>query len=614
MVQGKGRTQSSFLTRLARDTRGNTMAIMAAALFPMCAMTGSAIDAARMYVVKVRLQQACDAGVLAGRKFMDEDSNTSTLDVIAANRAREFFGNNFKAGWFNTSSVQFTPVKSADNQVSATASVSVPMTTMRMFGMQAKTLSVACEARFDVADVDTMLVLDTTGSMICAASEASCTMTETTYVRPDGTTGYTYVEKSSSKIVALRNAVLAFYDALANNADPSTNIRYGIVPYTSTVNAGFAIRAANPAWMVSDNWAYQSRRVIGDTNSGGATLKTYTNTKQSDCNSYAGRTPASGYDPSTGKAVVTTVNSWTANLTGDTSKGTCIVRTQAVVPTWRYEQVSHDISDFVKGDLVADPTKINGATTRWQGCIEERDTDVATSFDYGDPPADLDADLPATSRATRWRPMWPEVEYNRGQVASKDTSNEQTNLGSADQLKAGYVSCGKPVQRLQEMTRAQLSAYVNAVDFKAIGGTYHDTGMIWGTRLLSPSGPFANDTAAHPGRQAPNRHIIFMTDGVMSPNQDLYGMYGIEDLDRRVTGGNFTNYTARHNARFNTECEIAKRRNITVWVVAFGSTLTDELRDCASTPARAFFVGTNAELEARFREIATQIAMLRVSQ
>ena len=62
---------SSAMGRLRRDVRGNTLAMMAIALIPISAMVGSGIDTARLYVVKVRLQQACDAGALAGRKAMD---------------------------------------------------------------------------------------------------------------------------------------------------------------------------------------------------------------------------------------------------------------------------------------------------------------------------------------------------------------------------------------------------------------------------------------------------------------------------------------------------------------------------------------------------------------
>ena len=60
----------NFLTRLRRDTSGNTLAIAAAAMVPLIGIVGGAVDMSRIYIIKTRLQHACDAGALAGRKAM----------------------------------------------------------------------------------------------------------------------------------------------------------------------------------------------------------------------------------------------------------------------------------------------------------------------------------------------------------------------------------------------------------------------------------------------------------------------------------------------------------------------------------------------------------------
>jgi Flp pilus assembly protein TadG len=102
MWQGKPLTAASttFFGRLARDARGNTLAMMAIALIPLSALAGSAVDMGRLYIVKTRLQQACDAGVLAGRKTMV--STDGALDTAAANQAKTFFANNFPSGLMGT--------------------------------------------------------------------------------------------------------------------------------------------------------------------------------------------------------------------------------------------------------------------------------------------------------------------------------------------------------------------------------------------------------------------------------------------------------------------------------------------------------------------------------
>jgi Flp pilus assembly protein TadG len=612
-----------FLGRLRRDVRGNTLALMAAMLIPLAALSGSAVDLGRLYTVKTRLQQACDAGVLAGRKMM-VDPSSSTLDDTATQAAQTFFANNFHAGWFKTSSVVFTPTKSGDSQVDGTATAVVPMTVMTMFGVSSRTVSVTCEARYDVADADIMFVLDTTGSMACTTADDPCGAPAASYTRPDGTTGYYDVEESGSKLSGLRAAVLSFYDTLVATADPSTHIRYGFVTYTSTVNVGYLL----PSSALVTKWKYQTRTPT-DANNGTATNTVYTGDTQTSCNARTSRNPATGYT-SSGTATV-----YTASWSSSTSK--CTVTAQPVKVVWTYGQAAYDVSQYVAGNVVVDPTKIGNVNSqKWQGCIEERNTAVgANSYDINNLPDDLDPDkapvadvdangLP-TSSDTRWRPMWPEVIYYRGSslASFQDTNPDNSpqnydnsryqNVNGASYLKAGYITCGKPAQRLTTMTRTDVSNFVNATDFRAIGGTYHDTGMIWGTRLISPTGIFASDTAAWPGRQAPNRFIVFMTDGQMSPNQSIYGMYGLEQYDQRVTGGSFSNDTAYHNARFVAECAAAKARNITVFVVGFGQTLNSQLKACAS-PGQAYYASDNAALKTAFQKIAQQVAMLRISK
>ena len=56
---------SGLLSRLLHDRAGNTIMLVAAAIAPILAMVGGAIDMSRSYLSESRLQQACDAGVLA---------------------------------------------------------------------------------------------------------------------------------------------------------------------------------------------------------------------------------------------------------------------------------------------------------------------------------------------------------------------------------------------------------------------------------------------------------------------------------------------------------------------------------------------------------------------
>jgi len=80
-----------------------------------------------------------------------------------------------------------------------------------------------------------------------------------------------------------------------------------------------------------------------------------------------------------------------------------------------------------------------------------------------------------------------------------------------------------------------------------------------------------------------------------------------------VSGNSPGNDLDNHNARFLAECAAAKARNITVFVVGFGQSLTQQLTQCAS-PGKAYYASDNASLQTAFKTIANQVAMLRVSK
>jgi Flp pilus assembly protein TadG len=632
---------SPFLRRLLHDRAANTLVVMAIALIPMSALAGSAIDMGRMYDVKARLQQACDAGVLAGRKFMDSTSSSATLDATATTQAKAFFANNFTTGWFDTAPATFVPVKTSDMQVAGTASVTVPMTVMKMFGATDTTISVACKARYDIADTDIIFVLDTTGSMACRPEDTDSQCNNyvgnnpaQAYTRPasdpdampgySGTTGFGVPETTSgngSRIKALRQAVKDFYSTVANSVDASTRVRYGFVTYTSAVNSGRAITQVSPQYMIGgytgETAKYQSRRPTGDYII--STSTSANNKNNSACTPSSTRSPTLSptgtYIYNTSGQATVTAQAWNSN----SSK--CEVTVQTMGPIFTYQQYDTDVTNYITGAAVADPSEVRGQTSRWEGCIEERQTESSTTT-FTSNSYDLDPDLiPTTNAATRWKPMWPDVTYARNnynstanQTINGEDDTYAPNLNGDARRKAGFYSCGKPVHRLSVMTAAQVAAYVDASDFKPLGGTYHDTGMIWGTRMLSPNGIFAADNVGRAGQATPKRVIVFLTDGAMAPNSAIYGQYGVEYYDRRVSGGTFSKLTDYHNARFLYECDKARTMGIDVWTITLGSAANDQLTACARTSAQALATTTGSGLSSAFQMIAKQVAMLRVVQ
>jgi hypothetical protein len=148
-------------------------------------------------------------------------------------------------------------------------------------------------------------------------------------------------------------------------------------------------------------------------------------------------------------------------------------------------------------------------------------------------------------------------------------------------------------------------------------GTYHDTGLLWGARMSSPTGIFAANVNTKPTNGGTvSRHMIFMTDGDMAPYANTNGMYGIEEVQMRITGdGDFDKQEARRTSRALAICEAIKARGIRLWVIAFGHGVADfnTLQTCAS-PDSAFKAADSASLNTHFQEIANQVGELRVTQ
>lgn len=639
-----------FLHRLARDTRGNTLAIMGIALIPLAGMVGGGVDISRMYIVKTRLQHACDAGALAGRKTMG--GGTWAFGSYAARTAAEkYFDANYNSAAYGATGVTRSFSENS-GKVSGTASATVPMTLMRIFGRTSETLTVACDADMRLPNTDIMFVLDTTGSM-----------DET----PAG--------DNKTKIAGLRIAVKCFYEIVARlntDADCTTGtpsggtgnqvqIRFGFVPYSANVNVGKLL----PTSYFADNWFYQSRTPIwtssGGTNSwvqqGNPTVTTeqfnqrnvpyqYCNDATAAAAGYNSNTDAysgSGNSTKTNTDVFTDVTGWNSN-----NGGTCYANrittvtvykwqstgTTQTFSKWHYDRVSLNISGLKNGtswnSSVQIPLGASGTakTITWNGCIEERQTVRTTSYDPLPAGAyDLNIDMvPTTDDATKWGPSLPGVIYTR-QATSNNTSNwnnaaidTTTNYGNG----SSFI-CPTEAKKLQPWPDAD--AFDDYVDsLTTDGNTYHDIGMLWGARFISPTGIFAADNDYTPQGGEIERHIIFMTDGDTNTGNGNYTAYGVPWFDRRQTSASSvpsqSDLDTQVDLRFAALCRSIKnatyngRAAYTLWVISFGTVAADtetRLRECA-TSGRYFSARNSPELQATFKSIADQISQLRLTR
>ena len=198
-----------LIARLLRDARGNALAIFAGALVPLIAIIGSGLDLGTRYMAEAKLQNACDAGVLAGRQAMQGN----LWNAPAMKEADKYFEFNFPKGTHQAEDLKFqVKQNTADpSELLGEASAKIPTSLMKVLGFNELEVSVQCDAKRDMGNNDVMLVLDVTGSMAQAPSNGGGT-----------------------KIARLRTAASGLYRALKDSNGSVT--RFGIVPYSHTVN------------------------------------------------------------------------------------------------------------------------------------------------------------------------------------------------------------------------------------------------------------------------------------------------------------------------------------------------------------------------------------------
>ena len=646
------------ISTICRDTRGNTMMLTAGALVPIVALVGSGVDIGRAYMAELRLQQACDAGVLAGRRAMqggDYDSN-------AEGEANKMFAFNFPSGMYASSGVDFKSKAQGTSNVVGEAKVTLPTDIMKIFGTKQFDLAVNCTAKLEISNADIMMVLDVTGSMATTNSGDSV-----------------------NRISALKTATMNFFDTLTTADVGDGRLRFGVVPYSSSANVGQILYAKNPDWL-SNNVLLPSRTPIfkitygnGQTVENGSSTGSVTYGNWSNVSNVSGQnssscgnleppadtTPSPSGSPTvnqTGQTFdsdgnrVTTNNSsqtytyynyrytWSSNRCRLQRRVATYTQTSTTTTTeepiqtfdnkYRYEDRVFDVTQAKAGSAIVTDTGDSGTnySATWGGCVMERET-VAFGPTQTAPAGALDMDVdsaPTSDDGTKWKVLIPEIAFPRAKnpsssgttsalnVNSSSVSSDSTSGGSWQRYSkywsSGWGVCPAPSMKLTTMTasdRSSFNTYINAL--QPVGGTYHDSGMVWGIRLLSPDGMFADENAEAPNKRPISRHIVFMTDGDMSANMGNLRFQGYEWTMQRVGGTSDSNLTDRHNNRFLQLCEKAKAKNITIWVVGFGTSLNTQLTTCA-TPGKAYEASNASQLNDNFQAIARQISKLRLSQ
>ena len=269
-------------------------------------------------------------------------------------------------------------------------------------------------------------------------------------------------------------------------------------------------------------------------------------------------------------------------------------------------------------------------TFKWQGCIEERKTLPLTNNSDSSQALDLNINLVPdmtdtdNSDGTQWGPAIPELIYGRQKpggawhMPAIDIAENVFVPPWMGSYMGNLAVCPSAASRLKLWEDKQdVSDYVRGL--VPGGSTYPDIGIIWGARYLSGSGIFRADNESAPNGDPISRNIILMTDGQVEANPLNATSYGFEMLDRKRIDGTptvFPTSTTMNTVvddRFARACANAKAQGMVVWVVAFGTELSDPLRQCSSNN-RAYKANDAKELRAAFSDIATKIGKLRLTK
>ena len=180
--------------------RGSVAAIFALSLLPALLAIGLAVDTARAYAVKSRLQQALDAAALA------VGSSTGTPAELQA-LAQKFFDANFSRA--DLASASTIAIAVNGDTITASGTATVNTTLMRMAGFESLQVTEHSEVIRAIRGLELALVLDNTGSML-----------------------------TNDNIGALRDAATELTDILFGAQSVHPKLRVALVPYSASVNPG----------------------------------------------------------------------------------------------------------------------------------------------------------------------------------------------------------------------------------------------------------------------------------------------------------------------------------------------------------------------------------------
>ncbi|WP_019516269.1 TadE/TadG family type IV pilus assembly protein [Sphingomonas sp. Mn802worker] len=623
---------------LLRHTKGAALPMLAAGLLPAIGAIGSAIDMGRVYLAKSALQAGVDAAALAGAR-----SYAVTGDVPNSRDAQvaAYFYGNFPRDSMGSTGLVLTPTFTTvnkRNQTNVTATVNIPMTFMRAFGVEQQKISAVATAEIQPHPLEIMMVLDNTGSLKAdlPASKGS---------------------PSKTRITALKDASKSFLDILYQGADNRDDLALGFVMYDITANVGKLL----PSSMVrqrtgfNDILANQHGAALGAQALlwkgcvfGDATVRDLgkdVNAREPGAWDVDRTLPGEGGHPlvepyfvppfytprmsNPGTLFGVNVDSRVSDPKSDYYKfsgGEADYNLYKLPQEYASEMLN---TDWYRDSFASNPYR------RWfyeyylglNSFLTTSDDDVITRVGGGYyNPLLVSWDF-TTNRGTPFEVHYERIprfqaDWKDPVVYNVNPQGGSTNNGNANKTEVPSPNWQCP-EEAEPVTYGRSKAYwTNVVEKKnaaiyPANGTLHHAGLLWGYRLLVRDDVFKR---TNPVNEDAKRALVFMTDGETAlgtaPNGyanrtwTFYGNYGDAPISKNVG-----DLTRQSELRFSKTCNsLQKEKNPPkVYIVALTTNdknTLDMFEQCA--PGHVYRTSDAATLKAAFEDIASELVDLHL--
>lgn len=192
--------------RLCRREDGNVFIMFALAAFTIIPAMGMAIDAVRMYTVKVQLGAALDAAGLAVA------SSTNLTAAQQQARLNKYFYGNFPTNIGVATSLNMTTDATNADAYDLTATARVQPFIMQLAGFGAVNVAVSAQVTKEPTGLEVAFALDNTGSM--------------------------WTNTTPTNIQALKNDTVDLINILFGAQTTNNKLKMSIVPFVTAVNLG----------------------------------------------------------------------------------------------------------------------------------------------------------------------------------------------------------------------------------------------------------------------------------------------------------------------------------------------------------------------------------------